>query len=615
VSQPRLRLQLVLALAAFAVVFAFGAPSASAQERLKDLVGNIRVGTVKGGNVLEVPYITWGGDVATFHANGGLTTQPGSIFQQQGLNIKLVPGDDFIGQVRRYVAGETPLLRGTFSMIGLASEVLGDDPRTKPVVFLQLTWSAGDHMVSREALKKTNDLKGKKIALQKNGPHVGMLDDILRLAGLGWKDVTVVWADELTGPKGAAELFRKDNTIDACMVISPDMIGLTSGLEGKGSGAEGTVKGAHVLDSTAYLSRSIADVYACRKDYYDAHKNTIERFAAGYLKSCEEIVPLKKEYESKGSSAKYKSILQMTQKIYGPEVIPTLEVEAAGLIADCVFVGLPGNVSFFTEKGNLNGFDKKQEQALNLAVEQGYAKVRTGFFNANFDYDKLAATGKLTATPGVRQPRINPEVATPGDFDTKNVNDRTILTFTINFEPNQDTFSADVYGADFQKAVEAISTYGNTVLSIRGHSDPTKTLSDLVKAGMAKGIIQRSGSQGNYKYFFEQKPLDLAKTESIIKLLENGSFDGTDPNPRETMQAALNLSFSRSKAVRDAIIKYAATKELKLDESQLRPLGVGVREPLVARPTTIEQAKENMRVEFRILKVPAEALKPADFDF
>jgi len=604
-----------LALAAFAVVFAFGAPSASAQERLKDLVGNIRVGTVKGGNVLEVPYITWGGDVATFHANGGLTTQPGSIFQQQGLNIKLVPGDDFIGQVRRYVAGETPLLRGTFSMIGLASEVLGDDPRTKPVVFLQLTWSAGDHMVSREALKKTNDLKGKKIALQKNGPHVGMLDDILRLAGLGWKDVTVVWADELTGPKGAAELFRKDNTIDACMVISPDMIGLTSGLEGKGSGAEGTVKGAHVLDSTAYLSRSIADVYACRKDYYDAHKNTIERFAAGYLKSCEEIVPLKKEYESKGSSAKYKSILQMTQKIYGPEVIPTLEVEAAGLIADCVFVGLPGNVSFFTEKGNLNGFDKKQEQALNLAVEQGYAKVRTGFFNANFDYDKLAATGKLTATPGVRQPRINPEVATPGDFDTKNVNDRTILTFTINFEPNQDTFSADVYGADFQKAVEAISTYGNTVLSIRGHSDPTKTLSDLVKAGMAKGIIQRSGSQGNYKYFFEQKPLDLAKTESIIKLLENGSFDGTDPNPRETMQAALNLSFSRSKAVRDAIIKYAATKELKLDESQLRPLGVGVREPLVARPTTIEQAKENMRVEFRILKVPAEALKPADFDF
>jgi hypothetical protein len=100
-----------------------------------------------------------------------------------------------------------------------------------------------------------------------------------------------------------------------------------------------------------------------------------------------------------------------------------------------------------------------------------------------------------------------------------------------------------------------------------------------------------------------------------VKLLEGGAFDGTDPNPRETMQAALNLSFARSKAVRDAILKYAATKELKLDESQLRPIGVGVREPLVARPTTIEQAKENMRVEFRILKVPAEALKPADFDF
>ena len=590
--------------------------TAWSQEPFKQLVGDVKVGPVKSGGPLEVPYITWGGDVATFYANGGLTTAPGTIFQKQGLNLKLVAGDDFVEQVRRYQRGDSPFLRGTFSMIGLASEVLGDDPRTKAVVFLQLTWSAGDHMVSREALKKTNDLKGKKIALQKGGPHVGMLDDILRLAGLKWSDVNVVWADELTGPKSPAAMFRKDASIDACMVISPDMISLTGGLDVVGTGAEGTVKGAKVLDSTAYLSRSIADVYAVRKDYYDANKEVVEKFTAGYLKACEEIVPLKKVFDSTGNSPKYMDVLKLTQTIYGKEVSPTLDVDAHGLISDCTFVGLPGNISFFTDTSNLAGFEKKQQLALDLAVNQGYAKVRTGFFPSGLDYDKLRKLGSLTAEGGPKGPRItNAEVVNPSDFDPGKLDERTILTFTINFEPNQDSFPLDVYGADFQKALEVATTYGNTVLSIRGHSDPTKTLADMIRAGMTKGTIQRSGAAGNYKYFLDKKPLDLADTSTVVKAIEAGGFDGTNPNPRETMQAALNLSFSRARAVREAIMEYAKTRNVRMDESQLQPTGVGVREPLIARPTNLDEAKQNMRVEFRILKIPAEAIAPSDFDF
>ena len=53
------------------------------------------------------------------------------------------------------------------------------------------------------------------------------------------------------------------------------------------------VKGAHVVISTAHMSRSIADVYACRKDYYD-NRAWIDKFTAGYLKACEELVAAKK---------------------------------------------------------------------------------------------------------------------------------------------------------------------------------------------------------------------------------------------------------------------------------------------------------------------------------
>lgn len=596
-----------------ALPFLFGAPPAAGESFAK-LVGDAKVGSVKTDGQMEVPFITWGGDVATFHANGGPTTQSGSIYDKMGLDLKLVNGDDFVEQVRRYRRGETPFLRGTLRMIGQASEVLGSDPRTKPVVFMQLTWSAGDHIVARSGRSRLEQLKGAKIALQQGGPHVGMLDDALRAAQLDWDDIEVVWTDQLTGPGGPADLMRKDNSIDAACVITPDMIGLTGGLEATGSGAEGTIKDARVLISTAQMSRSIADVYVVRKDYYDANRATVEKFVAGYLKAAEEVVAMRNEFEEKGRTDGYLKTLGLAQSMLGEDVLPRLEVDAHGLLLDCTFVGLPGNVAFFTDKGNLSGFEAKQRAALDLAIGLGYAKQRAGFFGPGFDYDKIAKLGGLKKLTGEGGGRILAE--TVDDFpDLAKGDDQTIVAFTINFEPNQDEFSADVYGPEFRRAVENASTFGNAVVAIRGHSDPTRTLSDLVRAGLAKGVIKRSGTTGNYRYFFNQRPLDLTDTATILELISAGEFDGGDHNPRETMQAALNLSRSRAVAVREAIVAYAAEQGLTLDASQIQPVGVGVAEPLIAKPTNLDEAKQNMRVEFRLIRVPAEAVRPSDFDF
>ena len=101
-----------------ATLLGLAATAGNAQEkRFLDLVGTGPVGAVTQTSPLSAPYITWGGDMATFHANGGLTTKPGSLFQKLGLNLKLTAGDDFVQQVRDYRAGRTPFLRGTFHMI------------------------------------------------------------------------------------------------------------------------------------------------------------------------------------------------------------------------------------------------------------------------------------------------------------------------------------------------------------------------------------------------------------------------------------------------------------------------------------------------------------------
>ncbi len=593
--------------------------NAGAQEqRFADLVGAGAVGAVTQTSPLQLPYITWGGDMATFYANGGLTTRPGSILAKQGLSLRLTPGDDFVQQVRDYRAGKTPFLRGTFHMVGLASEVLGSDPRTKGVVIVQMTWSAGDHLVARANLKTLADLKGKTIALQQGGPHVGMLDDVLRSARLTWDDIKVVWNKDLTASADCpAEVFRKRADVDACFAITPDMVGLCGGLANTGTGAEGTVKGARVLVSTAQLSRSIADVYVCRKDFYDANKELVTRLVAGYLKGCEELLELKKQYEGKGSEA-YKALLQLTQDIYGKTTIPTLE-DANGLIADCAFVGYPGNVAFFTQTNNLTGFETFQKSALDLAVNRGYAGERMGLFPSGLDYQSPLFLSYLARTQLERGERFRAEVV-QSEIEQLSaggaLDDRTILAFTISFEPNQTEFSAVQYGAEFQRVVETAAKFGNAVIAVRGHADPTKTLLDLVKSGMAKGVLKRAGTTGNYSYSLNGKPLDLGSTAELTQLIEQGAFDGVpESNPRETMQAALNLSRNRAEEVLASIVEYAKTKGLLIDKTQIQPVGVGIREPFIAKPTNLDEAKKNMRVEFRVVRVAAEATKQADFDF
>jgi hypothetical protein len=583
-------------------------------------LGKADVGNVDENTAIQLPFITWGGDVATFHANGGLTTNKDSVYGKSGLNFKMVAGDDFNQQVRDYMSGKSPYLRGTLGMLALASETISRDPRTKPVIVLQLTWSMGDHIVGRETVKNLNQLKGKKICLQADGPHLTLLDDSLKAAGLQWADVTIVWAKNLTGPDSPGELFKKDASIDACCVISPDMIGLCSAIDQTGSGAEGTVKGAHVVNSTASMSHSIADVYVVRTDYFNKNKEKVQKFVVGYLQATEQMLAWKAAYnDGKGKSPEYINLLKMAQNIYTPKVLPTIENDAHGLVSDAVFVRVPGNEVFFDDPNNLVGFDPKTGTALELALKMGFAKEKFGFAKPGWDFKSLSEqAGIKYSKPTFATGRVKGEVT---DF-TKDLDTNTIFSFEIKFEPEQTTFNIDTYAADFQRLAQSQANFGNAVILIRGHSDPTLALQNFFWAAKAKGLI--TGDAGAYK--FKGNALDLAATADVVKAIQAENLAGQKrvnsegkevaiDDPKITVAAALQLSQTRSEKVKASLQDYVKKKGYTLDFSQIQPTGVGIAEPIHARPRNMQQAKENMRVEFRVVRVKAEALNPNDFNF
>ena len=554
----------------------FAAGSADAAPRYVDspaLSATVSAG-VKGcsaGRPLRVPLISWGGDIATIHANGDAArTKQGSVFAQKGLDLELVREDVFAKQVEAYLACRSPFLRGTLGMVNMAAEVTSRDPRTEMVPIYQMTWSAGgDALVVKSGIDSPKDLRGKTIVVQAYGPHVDYLARVLRDAGLTTRDVKLKWVRDLVGLSGdtPAAAFHDDPSVHAAFVIIPDALALTSNGT-VGTGAEDSVRGATILLSTKTANRIIADVYMVRRDFLDANRSTVESFVHGLLIGEERLRALVKARDSR--SKDYKAMIAAAAEVLLDS--PQAVADAEGMYADAEFVGYAGNVKFFGDPNYPRGLTKLNREIQQAFIGLALLGKTVAIDHARFDYAKFEPG--LTGTAGVEAPRFDSDAVArvvSRRQQQGTLKEGELFSFEVFFKPNQNEFSADLYGESFDRVVELASTYGGAIITVEGHSDPLGYL--------------RSKKEG--------------KPEVVLRRMK---------------QATRNLSLSRANAVRDAVVSYAGRRNVKLDTSQFAVVGHGIAKPKSGlcsgdpcAPKTEQEWRDNMRVEFRIIQVEAEA--------
>lgn len=522
-----------------------------------------RAASVSETAVIQVPLITWGGDVATIYALDS------GLFKSEGLQVSLLVENNFPKQVEACLAGKTPYLRGTMGMINAAAEVFKKNGIDLVVVY-QMTWSTGgDALVTRKNIKKPKDLKNKTVALQLYGPHMDYLANVLQSANIPLDRVSLKWYRELSLPTydtrgkivDPVSAFLEDSSIDGVMCIIPDALNLTSGGT-TGTGAAGSVKGARIMLSTKTASRIIADVYAVRSDYFSRHKSRVEAFVKALLKGQEGLADLLRKKET--NAAAYKDIMRHAAELLlgAPQAVPDVE----GLLGDCQFVGYDGNVKFFTGRGTTRTMNRLTSEIQSNFIKMDLMSSRVDLKSAGWDFQKLAR--------GLPQVPVEPKPEKKR-FDTRKVEEKisvepstwaeegTLFQIEINFAPNQSNFSESQYAADFQKALEIAQTYGGSLIIIEGHSDPL---------GILKAKQQR-------------KP--------AVEI-------------RQMEQQAKNLSLSRARAVRGSFFNYCKRKAFSLDESQFVAVGMGIAAPKYNPPRTKEEWMANRRVVFRIKQVEAE---------
>ncbi len=545
------------------------APAYVKSPPLTQVINTTQIGPVGDkAEGVQVPFITWGGDIATLFANGNARqTQKNSIFAEQGLNLVLKREDDFVQQLRAYIKGESPYLRGTVGMINMASEALSQNPQTTPVVIYQMTWSAGgDALVVKPGIHSVKDLKGKTIALQAYGPHVDYMTKILADAGLSPADVKLRWLPDLTGTENSPMAALQTNDVDAAFVIIPDAMVLSSGGT-VGSGAEDSVKGARILLSTRTANRIIADVYSVRSDYLKTHRKEVEAFVRGLMKGQEALQAL-----VKNKTSKQKAYQQMIS--HAAELLldsPQATGDAEGLYADADFVGWQGNVDFFANTHYPRSLKRLNAETQNSFQQLGLLSKNLTLAQANWDYEALKSGLSIAdnnARKRFQQKQVAAVVSRRQQQGT--LGEGELFSFEIFFKPNQNDFPAELYKDSFSKVIEYASTYGGALITIEGHSDPLGYLKKK-KAGQPDRVL------GQIK------------------------------------QSAKNLSLSRAIAVRDSIINTALSKSITLDPSQFAVIGHGISKPKSGicgldpcPPKTQKAWRDNMRVEFRVLQVEAE---------
>lgn len=531
-------------------------------EKIKTPVGKVKSGTTM------VPLITWGADIRTIYANGNArTTKSGSLFAEQGLKLRLERVDVFSKQIDNYISGKSPYLRGTLGMLNMAAEKLSQDSRTKPVVIYQLSESAGgDALVVKKGIRNARDLKGKTIALQAYGPHVDYLTTILKDAGLSMSSVKLKWLPDLTGTDNTPMAAFYESNIDAAMVIIPDGLALTSGGT-VGTGSEDSVRGAKILLSTKTANRVIADVYAVRSDYYKKNKSKVKKFVVALSKAQEEVAQLVKNKVSQSSD--YRAMIKVSAEILLDSAQATSDAEA--LYADAQHTTLAGNKKFFQNKHYPRNFKRRNKEIQRAFKSIGLMRKSISLADAGWNYSTLVKGASVDRAESERFDKKKVASVVAKRQQQGRLDDGALFSFEVFFKPNQKSFTADLYRDEFDKVINLASTYGGAIITIEGHSDPLGYLRK--KKGGAQEVVLRR-----------------------IK------------------QSAKNLSLTRAGAVRDSIIGFAKAKQIVLDRSQFAVVGHGINMPKNGNcgadpcaPKTEKEWHDNMRVEFRIIQVEAEA--------
>lgn len=414
---------------------------------------------------LTVSIVSFHGYAPALFANGSsLETQPGSLFAQEGVNVKFVIQDDIPTLATTFGSGQAQCSWRTIDQFSQESPNLRNAGLDAKGVVIVDNSRGADSLIGGSGIRSIEDLVGKKVALIQYSPSHGLIVNAINnssLSGRQKQSIKLVFISPESGTAGVRAAYAS-NQVDAAVLWDPDL-----------SLALKSVPGSHVVLSTKTASDVIYDMMVCdtRVLKNPLNQHAFQAFVSGWLKGID--ASNKNPDAAVDALVKNEQFFALLEKEQGRPFIKSLLT----------------NLQWTTAADNA--------RILGLASNDG-----TSTYDRVFkDFDDIYREAGALANPN--SPRINPSDSFDDRFIRTVVNaDPTIMAQAKKSEYNftkEDSAKAAVEAPALTKSISIDFNTGNADLTPKARNVIDNELVPLLKAmGAAPVRIEgNTDSRGN----------------------------------------------------------------------------------------------------------------------
>lgn len=327
-----------------------GAPSASPTANRPATPAQSPASSPRGGalgspgNPLKVSIVSFHGYAPALLANGkSLTTQAGSIFARQGVNVEFIIQDDIPTLTTIFESNTAQCAWRTSDFWAQEQPNLRNAGHDGRAIIVVDNTQGGDAIIARDpAIQRVEDLAGRSVALLQFTPSDGMTIDAIdnsSMTARAKSSVRYVYINAEEGTAGVRAAFEA-GSVDAAALWDPDL-----------SLALKATPGSRVIYSTKTATNLIYDVIVCdsRALGVPANEPAFQAFVAGWLEGVD--AARKAPDEAVDALVRTEEFFQLLAKDQGRPFVKQL-------FENLVWTNLEDNARIFGMVGGTNHYER-----------------------------------------------------------------------------------------------------------------------------------------------------------------------------------------------------------------------------------------------------------------
>jgi outer membrane protein OmpA-like peptidoglycan-associated protein/ABC-type taurine transport system substrate-binding protein len=440
-------------------------------------------------NPLRVSIVSFHGYAPALVANGkSLKTQPGSIYDAQGVNVEFVIQDDIPTLTTIFTAGTGHCAWRTSDFWAQEQPNLQNAGLDARAVMIVDNTQGGDAVIAKDpSIQRVEDLAGKQVALLQFTPSHGMVIDAIDNSSLSARkkqSVKYVYINVEEGTAGVRAAFE-GGRVDAAVLWDPDL-----------SLALKKVPGAHVVYSTKTATNLIFDVMVCDKRLLDDPKNeaVFQKFVAGWLEGVE--AAKKNPDEAVDALVKTEEFFTLLAKDEGTAFVKSL-------FGNLVWTGLEDNIRILGLAGGTNHYERVYKRFDVIYRQLGaLANPNSPVINPADSFDYRFIKSLMAAQPLAKEAAAKPQFTFTATEREKVADKPATLTkpVTVSFKTGSSELTKRAQKTIDDEMVPLIENNGNAYFEVSGNTDSTGSLAANMRLSKqrAKAVVDYLAEQWEF---------------------------------------------------------------------------------------------------------------------